>query len=1550
MQREWYALKVGPKVSRRVARKRFRRRPFFGGPFWVERLEERCVLSADPFALGSNLELVSAVAHDCAETGLPVASPVLPRLTDPRPQDFSLQWFAGDSPASGAAIEWPLLDNEETFTLHSNPDSTKKIYLDFDGHTTTGTMWNSTSMLPNIFSPAFDVDGDARFNDFEHQVFQLIWALVAEDFLPFDIDVTTEDPGEEALKKSNAGDQEYGVRVVLSGLSTDWYVMDPAMAVGGVAQLNSFSFNTDTPVFVFPFEPGLNSVKSTAEATSHEVGHSFGLTHDGDAQPFVPPNVYYPGHGGGPTGWAPIMGVSYGQNLTQWSKGEYPWANNTMQDDLAVITGAQHGVTFRTDDHGNDQATATAMSATGTEIFAEGIIEQSTDLDWFVFDLGVEEIIFEIDPHPWQPNLDIEAKIYDADGELVETSNPLDGLNATFTLNTMESDLYVPGRYFLSIDGIGKPATTDPGYTDYGSLGYYSISAARKSLLDVLIGVEFDIPLAEGGTRPDDWAFYGGGGTIAVLSDIKDEAGKATPINLTIESSGSPITSQANELLPNTVPLHPQSLEALDGFITVPSGESLTFTWSDLEPFTIYEVYVFGVSDVDVANGVQIVGDGMPIIYDQTVTGDELEINDQTGDNTRQLVSYTRLVTSDENGRITIMVNSSGELPESTVAVGGLAIRPGTFGSVGGQKWNDKNGNGVKDGPDDPEDPMFENGLPGWTIFIDENGNGQLDESFVETLHSGDVPQDIKFSEDPTQRTVKSELFVEGIRSIHDIDITLDITHTFAADLNAYLISPSGTRVKLFSDVGVFHDNFENIKFDDEAVTAISTAQAPFSGTYRPEEAVEALELATYPGLQSVLSAFDGEDANGLWILEIKDDAPEDDGVLNSWSLTISGREESTITDGNGNYAFDNLAPGVYDLQEVIPTGEQSAGTTIESTDVPVDILDLTTITSEVDVSGVGEIIDLDVKLDISHTWDADLNVFLISPLGTRVELFSGIAPAGLNFTNTVLDDEAVDSIVNGAPPFTGTFRPMGSLSDFDGEDSDGTWILEITDTFFFDEGSLNSWSLTIRGTAPAVNWTQTFAPPPVTLTSGGRVRGIDFGNWVPDIEIVPAKISGQKFHDVNADGIKDEGEPGLPDWTIYVDGNNNGILDEEATVTVDSTDVPAPIEDFETLTSELEFVGLSSIVDIDITLDIVHTFAADLDVYLISPSGTQVELFTGVGGEFNDFHDTTLDDAAEVLIVDASAPFNGRFRAEGLLGDFNGEDPNGLWQLLIRDTTEADEGALISWSLTIVGSERSAVTDEEGNYEFGSLAAGDYVIREVQQPGWRQTIAPPAPITIEDFEQFDTADFGNTESLALAGDYNGDGAVDAVDVIIWRKTEGQNVTNFSGADGDGDGIIGQGDYDLWRMNYGMTVAPGGGSALAAAANVQAAPTTSTVAASSGAMPGVKVRIAAMSAGTSSKLAGVAAAADAPAFAHAGDAMSGRGSLSRQRPAARDRLATPQAPIDAALLEWATSRSFARRDRAQSREFWTNDHSEDSAVQDLGTLDSAFESFEAVAS
>ncbi|MFC1759008.1 Calx-beta domain-containing protein [Planctomycetota bacterium] len=237
--------------------------------------------------------------------------------------------------------------------MHSNPSANHTIYLDFDGHVTEGTSWNSSYGVSSIVSPAFDPSEDGpSFNTAEQQRIQRVWQRVAEDFSPFEVNVTTEDPGAEDLRKSGSGDQEWGTRVVIT---------DDTFAncgCGGHAWIGSFNDSQDEPVFVYN-----SSEIGVSAASTLEVGHAVYLAHDGNSG-----RTYYNGHGSGETGWGPIMGSGYSKNMTTWDNGEYYDANNTGSganydrgpDDLGVIT-TYNGFGYRTDDHGDSSASATGF-------------------------------------------------------------------------------------------------------------------------------------------------------------------------------------------------------------------------------------------------------------------------------------------------------------------------------------------------------------------------------------------------------------------------------------------------------------------------------------------------------------------------------------------------------------------------------------------------------------------------------------------------------------------------------------------------------------------------------------------------------------------------------------------------------------------------------------------------------------------------------------------------------------------------------------------------------------------------------------------------------------------------------------------------------------------------------------------------------------------------------------------------------------------------------------------------------------------------------------
>ncbi len=363
----------------------------------------------------------------------------------------------GTTTTTSSATLYPA---EQTFLLHSRPASTKKIYLDFTGHTTIGTSWNASYTAGAAFTtPAFDLDGNTAtaFTTAELARIQLIWTRVVEDYVAFDVDVTTEEPSLDGLSRTNSADTTYGIRVCIGGNSTDWF----KASAGGIAYIGSFKWNSDTPCYVFAKQLSSNE-KYLADAASHEVGHTLGLYHDGVlASATTTATEYYQGQGN----WAPIMGTGYSKSITQWSKGEYANANNT-QDDLAVMQ--TYGVALRADDHGNTTVNATTL--TGTSPTASGVISTRTDADVFKFSTGAGSISFNAATAAPDADLDIQLAIYDGAGNLVTSAN-------TTSLSCTLTATLAAGTYYLAVDGVGASDSTT-SYSDYASIGQYFLTGS----------------------------------------------------------------------------------------------------------------------------------------------------------------------------------------------------------------------------------------------------------------------------------------------------------------------------------------------------------------------------------------------------------------------------------------------------------------------------------------------------------------------------------------------------------------------------------------------------------------------------------------------------------------------------------------------------------------------------------------------------------------------------------------------------------------------------------------------------------------------------------------------------------------------------------------------------------------------------------------------------------------------------------------------------------------------------------------------------------------
>jgi len=155
-------------------------------------------------------------------------------------------------------------------------------------------------------------------------------------------------------------------------------------------------------------------------------------------------------------------------------------------------------------------------------------------------------------------------------------------------------------------------------------------------------------------------------------------------------------------------------------------------------------------------------------------------------------------------------------------------------------------------------------------------------------------------------------------------------------------------------------------------------------------------------------------------------------------------------------------------MDDMVIKRSATPGSAIEyaSSDVPTEIWDNMSVFSTLVIADTGTIADIDVKLDITHTYCEDLSVYLRPPSSfglSRIRLFSSVGNAQNNFSNTILDDEASVPITRGTAPFTGSFRPVGRLSALYGGSMTGTWKLEVSDEARYDQGMLNSWSLIIK-------------------------------------------------------------------------------------------------------------------------------------------------------------------------------------------------------------------------------------------------------------------------------------------------------------------------------------------------------------------------------------------------------------------------------------------------------------------------------------------------------
>jgi hypothetical protein len=351
------------------------------------------------------------------------------------------------------------LENRALLTvpqLSSLPGAPVTVYLDFDGHVESETLWNTQFNNGNdITIPAFDSDGDVSddFSETEIQQITEIWARVAEDFSPFTVNVTTVEP--DAIRDYET------VNVVIGGDSF-------LEGAGGVAFRNAFSNSAPNTVFTFADALGGGSAThNLATTSSHEAGHAFGLRHHSlyDANGnFV--EEYHPGFGE----YGPILGAAFTvEERDTWYDGPANNGFDDIQADMEFLTRASNRTfDFREDDHGDSRSTATVPELLdgGAIDLPDNIITTHDDQDFFEIETAAGTIEFtatvaDVDSARSRGNnLDVVLNLYNSNGNLLASAAPDDSYDAFIELDVAE------GTYYLEATSIDL----------YGSAGQYDIT------------------------------------------------------------------------------------------------------------------------------------------------------------------------------------------------------------------------------------------------------------------------------------------------------------------------------------------------------------------------------------------------------------------------------------------------------------------------------------------------------------------------------------------------------------------------------------------------------------------------------------------------------------------------------------------------------------------------------------------------------------------------------------------------------------------------------------------------------------------------------------------------------------------------------------------------------------------------------------------------------------------------------------------------------------------------------------------------------------------
>jgi len=611
---------------------------------------------------------------------------------------------------------------------------------------------------------------------------------------------------------------------------------------------------------------------------------------------------------------------------------------------------------------------------------------------------------------------------------------------------------------------------------------------------------------------------------------------------------------------------------------------------------------------------------------------------------------------------------------------------------------------------------------------------------------------------------VLSTLTVTDDFDITDLNVTLDITHTWTGDLTIVLESPAGTQVVIF-DGGADGCSGDNIvdTYDDESANALDCQ----AGT------PDAFPLADYMP-SNPLSAFDGESTVGDWILSVDDTVGGDNGTLNSWGLIydfapIVSTPYEAVLDANGMITVN--------MSDLILSVEEACSFTVTTVGVPPVMGNITTIfqTNNGGANGGAVYFDVTVGADDINITDIDINtdeagaftMDVYTLVGTYVGNTGSAGPWTLSAT--------------GSGTAAGVDLPSNAVLDVPVVLSAGT---TYGMALVLDATHGHSYSGT--GTDPAPGQTS-YSNADVTLSLGSASNAPFNGS-----PFTPRIFNGNINYTVGTPAsttidfdCSNLGENLVEVMVTDASGNSAtctatvNVVDQTAPVIVCVgpsipteigmvTDSPAlAIVDNTTVTTTIDVTDDFPITDLNVSLDITHTWVSDLQITLESPAGTQVLIFDGGadGCSGDDFSITLDDESANALACEPGPPAFplADYMPSNALDAFDGESMVGTWTLSIEDTAAGDPGTLNTWGLTYSyeGTPTTAYEIELDQNGMATIDPLDLIADTIEACGISTAAADITEFTCDDIA------LGVIQVTVFVSDASGNIASCVADVIV---------------------------------------------------------------------------------------------------------------------------------------------------------------------------------------